>query len=415
MSWESLPFDSKDDAVQELKDRGLEESDAERLANALEQEVQHDEGQPESLWESIKQGARNVIENLNLETFSWVENPAQRSHFVMFKDDGDGFETQTQILKESEDDDWQVAYAPVMVPGEMDKDEEAIPAHTIQDAAHQFLSEGRVEQIDSDHNLITGKGTLVESWILKEDKEYVGPDGETHVYPKGTWMAGVKPNDEIRERIEQGEIQGFSIFGQAEKIELVKRETFKMEKEENIDNEVHNMPENEDFSPEQIQDDINSVKEGLESLKQTVNEKVSEPEIDAKEVDNFEQLFETLKDDGEAELVELGLEEKQPTAQELVDVVGTLTPEGVDAATISQHVSEMLDDADVDLGQDNVESEDSDYDDDEEEKTEDDEAEKEANLEKGADQENVREESLSIKSEKRKNMSYRNTLEKSED
>lgn len=416
MSWDNLPFDSKEEAFEQLKNQGLEDSEAERLAAALEEEVNHDEGQPETLWESIKQGARNVIDNLNLETFSWVENPAQRSNFVMFKDDGEGYEVKAEILKESKEDDWEIAYAPVMVPGEIDKDEEAIPSHVIERSAHEFLAEGRVNQIDSDHDLITGKGTLVESWILKEDKDYVGPDGETHTYPKGTWMAGVKPKPEIKERIEAGEIQGYSIFGEAEKIDLVKRETFKMKENENNSNEVQSMSNDQDFSPEDFQDDMQSVKEGIESLK----EKVSEPEIDAKEVSTVEGLISALKDD--EELVELGFEEKQATAQELIDVIGTLTPEGVDAATISQHTSQMLEDADVDLGQDQVEneeqgehgdedeeveSEDDDYDKDE---MEEEETEK-ANLGKGADQESVREENLEQKSEKRKSLSYKGRLQ----
>ena len=302
MSWESLPFDSKDEAYTELRDKGLDEEAAEKVAETLAHEVQMEEGQPESLWQSIVDGAKNIISDLNLETFSWVENPAQRSSFVMMKNEN-GFETSSPILKESKDDDWDTVYAPVMVPGEKDKDEEAIPAHVIESSAHEFLAEGKVEQIDSDHNLITGKGTLVESWILKEDKEYNLPDGGTETYPQGSWMVGVQPSDEAKERIESGELQGFSIFGEAEKVKLA--QTLKSESAVNGIQEDNSMGENDEtVDLKQVAESIESVKQGLDDLSETVSDiKESEPEVDAKEVSSFEELKDAVESG--TELIEL--------------------------------------------------------------------------------------------------------------
>ena len=409
MSWNELPFDSKEEAISELEGMGYSESDASKIAETLEQEVDMDEGQPETLWESIKEGARNIISDLNLETFSWVENPAQRSQFVMMKSDDEGFESRSPILKEEKDDDWKVAYAPVMVPGEIDKDGEAIPAHIIEKSAHEFLSDGKVSQIDSDHDLITGKGTLVESWILKEDKEYVTPDGEEFKAPKGTWMAGVKPTDEIKERIEAGELQGFSIFGQAEKIKLANRKTFK-NKEGVNDTQEDTMGEDSDIDMKEMSENIQAVKEGLNDLSETVSELDNEPEINAKTVDSFEELTEALKAE---QPVEFELQEKQATQQEIIDIVGTLTPEGVAADEIASAIGSLYD-------SDEVESEDDEYDEKEEgdETDGDEKTETEKNREemtakqKGADTEEVRNENLEMKEEgaEGKDISYKGSI-----
>jgi len=70
--------------------------------------------------------------------------------------------------------------------------------------------------VDTDHDLLDGKGVPIESWTLKEDSTFTLPDGtESREYPKGTWMMGVKFADEPWERIKDGDLSGFSIYGEA--------------------------------------------------------------------------------------------------------------------------------------------------------------------------------------------------------
>jgi len=220
------PWPDFDTAVEELMDQGYSREEAERIAGAMEQESKLEDGDPEGLWQKIKNGASAVIDELDLGTFSFVDTPAQPSAFVMMKSQDCEYDwkSATPLLKdpvkEDEEGGWEVCYGPVMVPGIEDKQGDVIPAHVIKESAHDFLEAGKVQDIDSDHNLITNKGKLVESWLLKEDKEYELPDGEVKEYPKGTWMVGVKPEDEIKERIENGELNGFSIYGEADKIHL---------------------------------------------------------------------------------------------------------------------------------------------------------------------------------------------------
>jgi hypothetical protein len=270
-----------------------------------------------------------------------------------------------------------------MVPGEKDKDEEAIPAHVIESSAHEFLAEGKVEQIDSDHNLITGKGTLVESWILKEDKEYNLPDGGTETYPQGSWMVGVQPSDEAKERIESGELQGFSIFGEAEKVKLA--QTLKSESAVNDTQEATSMGDDNDETVDlkEVAESIESVKEGLNELSETVSElKTDEPEIDAKEVSSFEELKEAVESG--AEYIEL---------HEEIQVSDTHDDED------EEEMEDEEDEEDSDEESDEKEQESQEKDDEESEKEDAEKSEEdgEAKIDKGADEESVREENLETK------------------
>jgi len=91
---------------------------------------------------------------------------------------------------------------------------------TVEKAAHDFLtSDGGV---DTDHSLIDGEGDVVESWVLKADREFDLPGGETRTYGAGTWMVGIKWGKDAWERIEAGELTGLSIYGMAEQVALEK-------------------------------------------------------------------------------------------------------------------------------------------------------------------------------------------------
>jgi len=214
-------FEDKQKLLTHLEqDMGIEdETKRERIAEILLEEAKSDEGNPKQLLQSIKDGAKSLMTDIGVEMVSYVENPSQDSFFTMMKDDSNRVCKQTSIMKEP-DDNWDVVYGPVMRPNDIDKDGDVAPTTHIEKTAHEFMAEGRVKQFDQDHDLNTGKGTLVESWILKEDKEYELPNGETEKVEKGAWMIGNKPGPEVKQRIENGEITGWSIFGQADQINL---------------------------------------------------------------------------------------------------------------------------------------------------------------------------------------------------
>ena len=170
--------------------------------------------------------AEKVLQDLTVTYVSGVENPAQDSQWVMAKDADDrGADwgvTAPLVVKEGDlpmtDEDGeeeQKAWAPVLIPNETDKQGDVIPVKEIETAAHDFLAEYR--QVDTDHDLLAGKGVPIESWTLKTDTTFDLPDGsESREYPAGTWFMGVQFNDESWDRIKAGELTGFSIYGEAE-------------------------------------------------------------------------------------------------------------------------------------------------------------------------------------------------------
>lgn len=120
----------------------------------------------------------------------------------------------TGTLALQDDQAQRKAWAPVLIPNETDKQGDVIPAEAIEKAAHEFLTEYR--NIDTDHDLLEGKGVPVESWTLKEEATFTLPDGsESRPYPKGTWMMGVEFNDQTWDRVKNGDLTGFSIYGEA--------------------------------------------------------------------------------------------------------------------------------------------------------------------------------------------------------
>lgn len=246
------PFEDFDACVTHFEgDPDVE--DPEALCGFLEQNKEALEGWSpeedavEDLVEALNDPqAEKVLQNLTVTHVSGVDNPAQDSAWVMAKDtDARGADwgvTSPLVLKKGHtlsrskatppgvdeededaedsddaDEEEQKAWAPVLIPNETDKQGDVIPPNEIEKAAHQFLANFR--NIDTDHDLMGGKGVPIESWTLKQDTSFTLPGGdETREYPEGTWMMGVQFGDETWTRIKAGEITGFSIYGEAENI-----------------------------------------------------------------------------------------------------------------------------------------------------------------------------------------------------
>lgn len=177
--------------------------------------------------------ASSALQNLKVTFVSGVDMPAQDSQWVMAKsmgasvqdvlDSSDWSREERPLLVYKQDDEdaetEQKTWAPVLIPGEVDKQDDIVPVKEIENAAHEFLKNFR--NVDTDHDLLSGKGVPIESYTLKQDQTFTKPDGtESREYPKGTWILGIEWSDEAWKRIEDGELTGLSIFGEAEALDL---------------------------------------------------------------------------------------------------------------------------------------------------------------------------------------------------
>lgn len=301
MRFQGLPFDNKSEAIDEMKALGFSNGEAEEVAEMVVQEAEYDLENAKLLYDNLKDDAEAIFSDLGLETFSFVGNPSQPSKFVMAKDAEEGFKSTSPILKDKDlDDEFEVIYAPVMQPSAVDKDGEVIPTEVIKESAHEFLAEGKTDQIDADHELITGKGELVESWILKEDKTYDLPesyDEDTFTVPKGSWMVGVNPTDKVKEKIRSGEFTGFSIFGEAERIEL--RQDFKTKggKESVMasNDATEEEQESEEFGLKDVAEEVESLKQEFSNLA----ENFESEDNSVKEIETIDDLRDVSKEEGD--------------------------------------------------------------------------------------------------------------------
>lgn len=103
------------------------------------------------------------------------------------------------------DEELQIVYAEVYVPGIPDSDNDFMSVETVREMAHNFLAEGRVAKIDHEHSRDTITAAVVESFVARKgDPDFIAD----------SWVAGVKIFDpEIWELVKSGEINGFSLDG----------------------------------------------------------------------------------------------------------------------------------------------------------------------------------------------------------
>lgn len=181
----------------------------------------------------------DVLLDLSVEYVSVVDEPAQDSEWLLAKSasaetggttwdpTADPFRTSDVLLKQDpaipgaeveedseadEDSPERKVWAAVLEPETVDKQGDLIPRPEIEQAAHMYLKHYR--KVDEDHNLLDGSGVPVESYIIRDGpEEFETPAGEAKTYPAGTWIMGVELEKEAWERVQAGELSGFSIYG----------------------------------------------------------------------------------------------------------------------------------------------------------------------------------------------------------
>jgi hypothetical protein len=108
------------------------------------------------------------------------------------------------------DADERLVYGEVYVPYRIDTDMEYATPEEIEKAAHYFMSQSKMGNIDSEHNFKSTSNIVVESYIVKEND----PLG----YVPGSWVAAGKIEDDQQwEDIKSGKLNGWSMAGHSDK------------------------------------------------------------------------------------------------------------------------------------------------------------------------------------------------------
>jgi len=202
-----------------MQSEGHDEESAQNICGALQAEEKSEHGNVDQLREALERGA-GLIADVGVDLVSGVDVPAVDSKWVMTKDaDGHDWRANSPILLSKADGEEQrISYAAAMIPREPDKEGDVVATPTVENAAHDFLKQSG--GVDTDHSLIDGEGEVVESWVLKDERTFDLPGGETETYGPGTWMVGIEWGQEAWSRIKSGELTGLSIYGMAEHVPL---------------------------------------------------------------------------------------------------------------------------------------------------------------------------------------------------
>lgn len=116
-----------------------------------------------------------------------------------------------QIQIKKLDEEQQLVFGEVYAPNFPDSQGDFMTAETIQNAAHNFLMNGYVANIDLNHTRELSGCKVVESFVAREDDS---------IFIPGSWVLGVKVFDpEIWGLIKNGELNGFSLDGSAIQVE----------------------------------------------------------------------------------------------------------------------------------------------------------------------------------------------------
>lgn len=260
---------------------------------------------------------------------SLVDEPAIEENFIYLSKD-----KQEQIFLEKEDK--HLIVGAVLVPNKPiyrnnGKEEFYIQfsKETIEHLAYEYLMNGRMYSVTTDHKDIADDICLVESWIKTSENDKSNDYGMN--LPIGTWIAAMKvENEEVWQRVKQGELKGFSIesFVNLDEINLKKQNT-------NMTEEVkmETIELNEGFWTKLssiISDALGISKKTEEVEMEKVDEVVEETVELAEEVPTEEVIEETVVEEVVNEVIDV-IEETAPTEEdkikELEEVINGLKEE----------------------------------------------------------------------------------------
>ncbi|RPE10562.1 XkdF-like putative serine protease domain-containing protein [Paenibacillus polymyxa] len=160
------------------------------------------------------------LKNANITHISYVDKGANQKRFFFTKSETKpNFEKQVRLITKS-DDPKQLVYGVVYEPDVEDTHGDIMTAEEIEKAVHGFMSNLAIAKgavMDTQHDFDPGVGDVVECYVAPVDFEM----GEETI-KKGSWVLVTKANDDIWNKIQDGEVTGYSMAGTAETIEKQK-------------------------------------------------------------------------------------------------------------------------------------------------------------------------------------------------
>jgi hypothetical protein len=150
-----------------------------------------------------------------VEIISFVENPAIEIDFMFF-----GKETKREFKTTSSEK--RIVCGAAMIPNEkiirLDGNNNEyfvfFSEDTIRLCNEMYFKNGNNKGANLEHDVAVDGVTVVESWLIEDEKVDKAVALGFKDLPKGTWMISYKvDNDDVWEKIKSGEVLGFSVEG----------------------------------------------------------------------------------------------------------------------------------------------------------------------------------------------------------
>lgn len=145
------------------------------------------------------------LTDLSVSFLSLVKTPATGKGLTLKAAEGQRPAAFDLVVK---NDDMMRAYGVVYAPDQEDAHGDTAAADTIRRASTEFMREGRLKNIDTEHSFTSEMAFVAESWLVRKG-DALFPDE-----PEGAWAVGIQIGDpDLWKQLKSGELTGISLAG----------------------------------------------------------------------------------------------------------------------------------------------------------------------------------------------------------
>lgn len=145
------------------------------------------------------------LTDLSVSFLSLVKTPATGKGLTLKAADGQRPAAFELVVK---NDDMMRAYGVVYAPNQEDAHGDTADADTIRKAQAEFMREGRLKNIDTEHSFTSEMAYVAESWLVRKG-DPLFPDE-----PSGAWAVGIQIGDpDLWKQLKSGALTGISLAG----------------------------------------------------------------------------------------------------------------------------------------------------------------------------------------------------------
>ena len=152
------------------------------------------------------------LTNLHVEYLSLVKNPATGKGVTLKSIDGQAVDDANlrvagfALVKA--DDELRRAYGIVYAPDQEDAHGDTASAETIRKAQADFMRQGRLWNIDTEHSFNNEMAFVAESWLVRKGDALFPQE------PEGAWAVGIQIGDtDLWAQLKSGALTGISLAG----------------------------------------------------------------------------------------------------------------------------------------------------------------------------------------------------------